>query len=85
MYLVEKIGQLILVTLEDKILDKDIKTIKDQLIEITENEDEAVVSLNLSNIDGTEVPLKDQIKDRYLEIIDFCNESNIRLYSYIYE
>jgi len=85
MHLVEKIGQLVLVTLEGKILDKDIQRIRDQLVEITKNEDEAVVSLNLSNLDGSHLPQKNQIKDRYLEIIDFCNESNIRIYSYIYE
>jgi hypothetical protein len=47
-------------------------------------EDEAVVSLKLSKPDGSRIPVEEE-KNRYNEIIEFCNKSDIRIYSYVYE
>lgn len=85
MFLVEKIGELILVTLEDHVAQNEIESIKSRLKEIKDSDDEAVVSLNLSNLNGSHLPVKEQAKNGYNEIVEFCNRSNIRIYSYIYD
>jgi LEA14-like dessication related protein len=84
MYLVEKIGELILVTMEGQVTSEEVEAVKHQLKEIAKMEDEAVVSLKLSSPDGSKIPVKEE-KSRYNEIIEFCNKSNIRIYSYVYE
>lgn len=84
MYLVEKIGELILVTMEGHVTREEVEAVKHQLREIAKMEDEAVVSLKLSNPNGSKIPVKEE-KSRYNEIIEFCNKSNIRIYSYVYE
>lgn len=85
MYEVEKIGKLILITLEDHVIPTEIEAVKAHIKDICDHEDEAVVSLNISNIDGSKILLREDIKKGYHDIIEFCNEGNIRLYSYIYE
>jgi hypothetical protein len=85
MFLVEKIGELILVTLEDEIDGNEIVTIEEQLKEIKEDDDEVVVSLNLSNMDNRRTPLKEETRKGYNEIVRFCNRENIRIYSFVYE
>ncbi|UCH95679.1 MAG: hypothetical protein JSV88_02220 [Candidatus Aminicenantes bacterium] len=84
MYLVEKIGELILVTLEGPVTNEEIQAVKHQLKDMAELEDEAVVSLNLSTLEGTRISINDE-KSRYNEIIEFCNKHNIRIYSYASE
>lgn len=85
MHEVEKIGKLILITLEDHVGGDEIEKIVKKLKEICESEDEAVVSLNLSNINGSKILLREDIKKGYHHIIEFCNAANIRIYSYLYE
>ena len=84
MYLVEKIGELILVTMEGHVTSEEVEAVKHQIREIAKMEDEAVVSLKLSKADGRKISV-DEEKSRYNEVIDFCNKSNIRIYSYVYE
>jgi len=84
MILIEKIGQLILVTLEGHISKEDTESVKKQLKELAAVEDdEAVVSLSFNSPNGSQIPQQD--KASYNEIIEFCNKSNIRIYSYISE
>ncbi len=85
MHLVEKIGNLVLVTLEDEIRVGEITEIKRQLRELSEEDGDAVVSLNISNPDGSEVPVKEEAKRGYHDIIAFCKESDIRIYSVMLE
>ncbi len=85
MHEVEKIGKLILITLEDHVVSDEIEIVKQKLLGICNDEDEAVVSLNLSKIDGSKILLREDIKRGYHHIIEFCNTANIRIYSYIYE
>jgi hypothetical protein len=86
MYLIEKIGELVLITLEGNVQDEEIQTIKKGIKHLTKVEDDeeegVVISLNRANLDGS---IKDnKLESRYQEIIDYCVEANIRVYSYIY-
>jgi hypothetical protein len=82
MHLLEKIGQLILITLEDLVNNEEIENIKNQLMEIIEKEgiDEVVVSLSTSPPEADKTTPK--MQDSMQEIIEFCNENGIRIYSY---
>lgn len=85
MYMVEKIGQLILITLEGHINDQDACVIRKKLEDIVNKEDEVVVSLNLSSLKNhtpTEIKL---VYTSQQKIIDFCNQANIHIYSYNYK
>ena len=84
MYLVEKIGELIMVTMEGHVTSEEVEAVKHQLKEIAKMEDEAVVSLKLSKPDGGKISVEEE-KSRYNEVIEFCNKSDIRIYSYVYE
>lgn len=84
MYLVEKLGELIMVTMEGHVTSEEVEAVKHQIKEIAKMEDEAVVSLKLSKPDGSRISVEEE-KSRYNEVIDFCNKSNIRIYSYVYE
>jgi hypothetical protein len=84
MYLVEKLGELILVTMEGHVTGEEVEAVKHQLKEIAKMEDEAVVSFKLSKADGSKISVEEE-KSRYNEIIEFCNKSDIRIYSYVYE
>ncbi|NIM14937.1 MAG: hypothetical protein GTO45_23475 [Candidatus Aminicenantes bacterium] len=86
MYLIEKIGELVLITLEGNVKDEEIQAIKTEIKNLTKVEDDdeegVVISLNRANLDGS---IKDtKLESRYQEIIDFCVEANIRVYSYMY-
>jgi hypothetical protein len=86
MYLIEKIGELVLITLEGNVQDEEIQAIKNEIKQLTKVEDDdeegVVISLNRANLDGS---IKDtKLESRYQEIIDFCVDTNIRVYSYIY-
>ena len=84
MILVEKIGQLILVSMEGHITSEETQSLKKQLKDLADVEDDdAVVSLSISNPNGSQITSPD--KSPYNEIIEFCNRSNIRIYSYIAE
>ena len=86
MYLVEKIGQLILVTLEGPVKEEEVESIKKQLKEIAAKEriddEELVVSLSIkpAAVDETTPEMQKYI----LEIVEYCKECGLRLYSYQY-
>jgi hypothetical protein len=86
MVLIERIGPLILITLEGAVDDDEFQSITLQLKELSEKEDEVVVSLNHSTGEGDSPREKDPATEkRYNEIIDYCLKTGIRMYSYIYE
>lgn len=88
MYLVEKIGKLILITLEDLVTDQEVETIKKQLREIIDKEneedddEELVVSVSTKPPEGEELTL--EMKKYILEIVEFCEKNELRIYSYSY-
>ena len=83
MYLVEKLGELVLVTLEGQVTDDEIQAVKKQLGDVAEYQDEVVVSFYQNKADGTVRPMKEE--NRHQEIVDFCIQHNIRIYSYLSE
>jgi hypothetical protein len=88
MYLVEKIGKLILITMEDLAADQEVETIKKELKEIIdkENKDDAdeelVVSVSAKPAEGEE--LTPEMKKYILDIVEFCEKNELRIYSYSY-
>lgn len=86
MYLVEKIGQLILITLEGTVKEEEVESIKKELKEIAAKEpvadEELVVSLSIKPVPGKETP--PEMQKYILEIVEFCKECGFRLYSYQY-
>ena len=82
MYLLEMIGQLILITLEGLVNNEEIENVKNQLKEIIDKEgiNEVVVSLSTSPPEADKTTL--EMKERMQEIVGFCNEHGIRIYSY---
>lgn len=83
MYLLEKIGQLVLITLEGHVTSYEVEEITRKLEKIIENEDEVVVSLSLASLDGEDIPVQEETKKSQQAIVTFCNEKDIRIYSYI--
>jgi hypothetical protein len=81
MYLVEKIGNLILITVEDDIVSEEIENIKVQLTRLAEMaKDDVVVSFNLS--DPEKVELNSALEHKINELLKFCHLSGLRVYSY---
>jgi len=81
MYLVEKIGNLILITIEGDIKEEEIETIKSQLSKIAEMaKDDVVVSFNLS--DHTKSVMTFTLENKINELLKFCHLSGLRVYSY---
>jgi collagenase-like PrtC family protease len=84
MHLVEKIGNLILVTFEDELTYRDIEEIKAELKKIAEvSLDDVVVSFNFSQrrTQGLSFTLEQKIN----ELLKFCHLSGLRVYSYRFE
>ncbi|MCU0285554.1 MAG: hypothetical protein MUF15_04050 [Acidobacteria bacterium] len=85
MYLVEKIGQLILITLEGLAEREEVESIKKQLIEISDkknSDEELVVSLSIKPAGGGEST--PEMQKHILDLVEFCKTSELRLYSYRY-
>lgn len=86
MYLVEKIGQLILITLEGPVKEEEVESIKKELKEIAAKEpvadEELVVSLSIKPVQGKET--SPEMQKHILEVVEFCKECGFRLYSYQY-
>ncbi len=80
MFLVEKIGQLILITLEGLVENNSIDIIKAQLKVLIEKEAEAVVSINHSSYKDKKINI--DIETGVVEILKFCHDRGIRVYSY---
>ena len=80
MFIVERIGQLILVTMEGILDVNAVEIMKIQIKKIAESEVEAVVSINHTGIQaGDKVSDIGKAADR---IVSFCKENGIRVYSY---
>jgi hypothetical protein len=81
MYLVEKIGNLILITVEGDITGDEIETIKTQLTKIAEMaRDDVVVSFNLT--DDVKGEMTFSLENKVNELLKFCHLSGLRVYSY---
>jgi len=84
MYLVEKIGNLILVTFEGDVTHIEIDTIKNELKKIAEVAvDDVVVSFNFSQ--KKEPGLSFTLEQKINELLKFCHLSGLRVYSYRFE
>ena len=85
MYLVEKISNLILITIEDDITEEEIEHIKVQLTKIAEMaKDEVVVSINLSEKVKEKQEMCFTLENKINELLKFCYLSGLRVYSYRY-
>lgn len=81
MYLVEKIGNLILITVEGDIADEEIGIIKAQLTKIAEMaKDDVVVSFNLSEAEAKGMTFT--LEHKINELLKFCHLTGLRVYSY---
>jgi hypothetical protein len=83
MYLVEKIGNLVLITLEDDIAHTEIEEIKIQLTKIAEKaKDDVVVSINMSEKAKKKEKMNFTLENKINELLKFCYLSGLRVYSY---
>jgi len=83
MYLIEKIGNLILITLEHDIADTEIEEIKIQLARIAEKaKDDVVVSINLSDRAKQKEKMNFTLENKINELLKYCYLSGLRVYSY---
>ena len=81
MYLVEKIGNLILITVEGDISQEEVDTIKTQLTRIAEMaKDDVVVSFNLT--EKAKGKMTFTLENKVNELLKFCHLSGLRVYSY---
>ncbi|MGD2088260.1 MAG: hypothetical protein PVH61_18930 [Candidatus Aminicenantes bacterium] len=83
MYLVEKISNLILITLEDNITEAEIEEVKIKLTKIAEMaKDDVVVSINLSEKAKQKESMQFTLENKINELLKFCYLSGLRVYSY---
>lgn len=83
MYLVEKIGNLVLITLEGDVSKTEITSIKDQLKKVAEvPNDDVVVSFNLTKAKKSTAF---ELENRKNELLKYCHLAGLRVYSYRYE
>jgi hypothetical protein len=83
MYLIEKISNLILITLEDNITEAEIEEIKIKLTRIAEKaKDDVVVSINLSDKAKLKKGMQFTLENKINELLKFCYLSGLRVYSY---
>jgi hypothetical protein len=85
MFLVEKISNLILITIEDNITGAEIEEIKIQLTKIAEMaKDDVVVSIHLSEKAKQKKGMQFTLENKINELLKFCYISGLRVYSYRY-
>lgn len=83
MYLVEKIGNLVLITLEGDVSEPEITSIKEQLKKVAEvPNDDVVVSFNLTQAKKDSVI---ELENRKNELLKYCHLTGLRVYSYRFE
>lgn len=83
MYLVEKIGNLVLITLEGDVSEPEITSIKEQLKKVAEvPNDDVVVSFNLTRAKKDSVI---ELENRKDELLKYCHLTGLRVYSYRFE
>jgi hypothetical protein len=81
MFLVEKIGNLILITIEGDIEDNQIENIKTKLTKIAEMaKDDVVVSFNLTERTRNEMSFT--MENKINELLKYCHLTGLRVYSY---
>lgn len=82
MYLVEKIGQLVLITLEGLITNEETKCIEKKIKEIIDEEgnEEMVVSLSTTPPEADKTT--PEMQKCMAKIIEMCEQYDIRIYSY---
>jgi hypothetical protein len=78
MFLVEKIGNLILITLEGEVSDDEIDT---KIGEVAK--DDVVVSFNFSKGKGNRMSFTMEMKIN--ELLKYCHLSGLRVYSYRFD
>lgn len=83
MQIVEKVGNLILITLEGDVNEQDISTAKKEVEKIAEiPNDDVIVSLNLDKISNTKSA---EIENKKNELLKYCHLSGLRVYSYRFD
>jgi hypothetical protein len=83
MYLIEKISNLILITLEENITEAEIEEIKIKLAKIAETaKDDVVVSINMSEKAKQKKSMQFTLENTINELLKFCHLSELRVYSY---
>ena len=84
MYVVEKIGDLILISLEGDVQEEEIEDIKAKLGSIAKvANDDVVVSFNLAHLEPSVMTF--QIQQRVNDLLRFCHLSGLRVYSYSFK
>ena len=80
MYIAEKIGDLILITIENKISTEEINQIRQKLVELASiSKDDVVVSIYCSETDKkSEQKLSVEIN----KLLKYCSGLGLRVYSY---
>lgn len=84
MYLVEKIGHLILITLEGAATNVDMKTIEKKLKTIIDEEGNEEMVVSLSALPPEADKTTPEIQESMAKIIELCRQYEIRIYSYCY-
>jgi len=80
MYIVEKIGDLILITVENDILQEEMVSIKSKLKKLSEvSKDDVVVSIYCSKIEDKSMK---KIEAEINELLNYCSKLGLRVYSY---
>ncbi len=80
MYIVEKIGDLILITIEDEISISEINQIRQKLIKLASiSKDDVVVSIYCSDTDKNK---KQKLALEINNLLKYCDELGLRVYSY---
>ena len=84
MYLVEKIGNLILITLEGVVANEDMNTLEKKLKKIIDEEGNEEMVVSLSALPTEADKTTPEMQKCLAEIIAFCEHYEIRIYSYHY-
>lgn len=85
MFLVEKISNLILITIEEDITEAEIEEVKIKLTKIAEMaKDDVVVSINMSEKAKQKEEMQFTLESKINELLKFCYLSGLRVYSYRY-
>lgn len=80
MYIVEKIGDLILITVENAILQDEIITIKSKLKKLSEvSKNDVVVSIYCSDENNEN---KHNVEVEINKLLKYCSNLGLRVYSY---
>ncbi len=80
MYIVEKIGDLILITIENDIYNVEVSQIKSKLQQLSEvSKDDVVVSIYSSTAKPNKV---EEIESEINDLLKYCDSLVLRVYSY---